>query len=132
MNAGDRLPQVTFRTRIRDASQPGPNPFRWQEVTTQECFGGKRTILFAVAGFFLFRTLQRKRRAQEAALSDQDQDRVRKLLNDENDLKARDDDYDHDKYGNRHEFEPEFRGPVKDRGCTDILCLLLFMQLLNS
>lgn len=39
-------------------------------------------------------------------------------------------DYDEAKYGKRHDFEPDFRGPVKDRGCTDILCLLLFIVFL--
>ena len=44
-------------------------------------------ILFAVAGFFLFRTLQKKRRAQEAALSDQDRERLRRLLDDDSETK---------------------------------------------
>ncbi len=31
------------------------------------------------------------------------------------------------KYGKKREFEPEFRGPIKDRSCTDVLCFLLFV-----
>ncbi len=26
-----RVPDVTFKTRVRDASIDGPNPFRWQD-----------------------------------------------------------------------------------------------------
>ena len=29
MKVGDKLPQVTFQTRVRDESVGGPNPFRW-------------------------------------------------------------------------------------------------------
>ena len=39
-------------------------------------------ILFAVAGFFLSRTLMQKRRARETSISKQDQERVRELLQD--------------------------------------------------
>ncbi|KAF2353312.1 Choline transporter-like [Trinorchestia longiramus] len=34
------------------------------------------------------------------------------------------------KYGSPHTFDPDFRGPVKSRSCTDILCLLLFVVFL--
>lgn len=52
----------------------------------------------------------------------------------ENELKNEEDEDDYDvvKYGKRHEFEPEFRGPVKDRGCTDVLCLILFLVFLGG
>ena len=53
MEAGFRLPQVTFRTRVRDDSLPGPNPFRWLPVTTEDLFAGRRAVLFAVAGAFM-------------------------------------------------------------------------------
>ena len=39
-------------------------------------------ILFAVAGFFLYRTLVKKKRARESTLSDQDQARLQALLRD--------------------------------------------------
>ena len=47
-----RLPEVTFKTRIRDEAVGGPNPFRWQDVTTDQLFGGKRAILVALPGAF--------------------------------------------------------------------------------
>ncbi len=48
----DRVPDVVFKTRVRDESVEGPNPFRWQDRTTQEIFGGKRIVLFALPGAF--------------------------------------------------------------------------------
>jgi peroxiredoxin len=48
----DRVPDVVFKTRVRDESVPGPNPYRWQDRTTQEIFGGKRVVLFALPGAF--------------------------------------------------------------------------------
>ena len=47
-----RVPNVTFKTRIRDESVEGPNPFRWQDMTTQEIFGGKRVVVFSLPGAF--------------------------------------------------------------------------------
>lgn len=48
----DKVPDVVFKTRVRDESVGGPNPFRWQDRTTQEIFGGKRVVLFALPGAF--------------------------------------------------------------------------------
>jgi peroxiredoxin len=48
----ERVPNVVFKTRVRDESVPGPNPYRWQDRTTQEIFGGKRIVLFALPGAF--------------------------------------------------------------------------------
>jgi peroxiredoxin len=48
----ERVPNVVFRTRVRDESVGGENPFRWQDLTTQEIFGGKRVVLFALPGAF--------------------------------------------------------------------------------
>ena len=52
MLPGSRLPSVTFRTRVRDESIAGPNPYRWQDMTTEDYFGGKRVVLFALPGAF--------------------------------------------------------------------------------
>jgi thioredoxin-dependent peroxiredoxin len=48
----DKVPNVVFRTRVRDESVEGPNPFRWQDVTTEEIFAGKRIVLFSLPGAF--------------------------------------------------------------------------------
>jgi thioredoxin-dependent peroxiredoxin len=47
-----KVPDVVFKTRVRDESVSGPNPFRWQDRTTKEIFGGKRVVLFALPGAF--------------------------------------------------------------------------------
>lgn len=52
MHVGVKLPNVTFKTRVRDESIGGDNPFRWQDMTTDDYFAGKRTVLFSLPGAF--------------------------------------------------------------------------------
>ena len=52
MKPGIALPEVTFRTRVRDEAIGGPNPFRWQDMTTADYFKGKRVVLFSLPGAF--------------------------------------------------------------------------------
>lgn len=52
MKTGTRLPEVTFHTRVRDEAVGGPNPYRWQDMTTDDYFQGKRVILFSLPGAF--------------------------------------------------------------------------------
>lgn len=49
---GQRVPEVTLKTRVRDESVGGPNPFRWQDLETGELFGKGRHIVFALPGAF--------------------------------------------------------------------------------
>lgn len=49
---GQILPNVTFKTRVRDESVGGQNPYRWQDRTTADYFKGKRVILFSLPGAF--------------------------------------------------------------------------------
>ena len=49
---GRELPDVTFKTRVRDESVEGPNPYRWEEKTTADYFAGRRVILFSLPGAF--------------------------------------------------------------------------------
>lgn len=46
------VPSVVFKTRVRDESIGGPNPFRWQDRTTEELFAGKRVVVFSLPGAF--------------------------------------------------------------------------------
>ena len=39
-----RVPDVVFKTRVRDESIGGENPFRWQDMTTDDYFAGKRVL----------------------------------------------------------------------------------------
>ncbi len=52
MTVIERVPDVTFKTRVRDESVAGPNPYRWQDKTTQEIFGGKKIVIFSLPGAF--------------------------------------------------------------------------------
>jgi peroxiredoxin len=52
MKTGYRIPDVTFRTRVRDDAIEGPNPFRWQDMSTADYFAGKRVVLFSLPGAF--------------------------------------------------------------------------------
>ena len=52
MQTGAKLPQVVFKTRVRDEAVGGPNPFRWQDMTSDDYFKGKRVILFSLPGAF--------------------------------------------------------------------------------
>ncbi|REL32130.1 peroxiredoxin [Thalassotalea euphylliae] len=46
------VPQVTFKTRVRDEAVGGENPFRWQDVTTDDIFAGKNVVIFSLPGAF--------------------------------------------------------------------------------
>jgi peroxiredoxin len=46
------VPAVVFKTRVRDESIEGPNPYKWEEKTSYDYFGGKRVILFSLPGAF--------------------------------------------------------------------------------
>ena len=52
MQQGIKLPHVIFKTRVRDDSIDGPNPFRWQDMSTDQYFKGKRVVVFSLPGAF--------------------------------------------------------------------------------
>ncbi len=47
-----KVPEIVFKTRVRDESIDGDNPFRWQDVSTNDIFKGKKVVLFALPGAF--------------------------------------------------------------------------------
>ncbi|MBS3170189.1 peroxiredoxin [Candidatus Woesearchaeota archaeon] len=47
-----KVPNIVFKTRVRDESIPGPNPFRWQDISSEEIFKGKKVVVFALPGAF--------------------------------------------------------------------------------
>lgn len=49
---GRTLPDVTLKTRVRDDSIEGPNPFRWQDVNVRDLGKGKRIVIFSLPGAF--------------------------------------------------------------------------------
>ncbi len=46
------VPNVTFKTRVRNDAIEGPNPFEWKDLSSDEIFKGKRVVLFALPGAF--------------------------------------------------------------------------------
>ena len=46
------VPNVTFKTRVRNEALGGPNPFEWKDLTTDELFAGKRVVVFSLPGAF--------------------------------------------------------------------------------
>ena len=47
-----QIPDVTLKTRVRDETVEGPNPFRWQDLDVRSEFAGKKVIVFSLPGAF--------------------------------------------------------------------------------
>jgi len=46
------VPHALFHTRVRNNELDGPNPFEWQDRTSDDIFKGKRVVLFSLPGAF--------------------------------------------------------------------------------
>ena len=46
------VPEIVFKTRVRDESIGGDNPFRWQDVSTDDIFKGKKIVVLALPGAY--------------------------------------------------------------------------------
>jgi peroxiredoxin len=46
------IPDVIFKTRVRDESIGGENPFRWQDVSSDDIFKGKKIVVLGLPGAF--------------------------------------------------------------------------------
>lgn len=49
---GRHVPAVVFKTRVRDASIGGENPYRWQDLSSDAIFAGRRVAVFSLPGAF--------------------------------------------------------------------------------
>ena len=52
LKEGEHVPEVIFKTRVRDESIGGDNPYRWQDVSSNEIFAGKKVVVFGLPGAF--------------------------------------------------------------------------------
>jgi len=52
MSVLNRVPSALFKTRVRDESIGGDNPFRWQDRHSDELFANRRVIVFSLPGAF--------------------------------------------------------------------------------
>lgn len=46
------VPQIIFKTRVRDESIGGENPFRWQDVSSDDIFANRKIVIFSLPGAF--------------------------------------------------------------------------------
>lgn len=46
------VPSIIFKTRVRDDSINGSNPYKWEDKTSFDYFGGKRVLIFSLPGAF--------------------------------------------------------------------------------
>ena len=46
------VPDVIFKTRVRDETIEGDNPYKWKDKTSDEYFKGIKVILFSLPGAF--------------------------------------------------------------------------------
>lgn len=49
---GRTIPDVTLKTRMRDDSIGGSNPFRWQDLAIRDEFAGRKVVVFSLPGAF--------------------------------------------------------------------------------
>ncbi|MGC1270194.1 MAG: peroxiredoxin [Croceibacterium sp.] len=46
------IPDVTLKTRVRDGSLGGDNPFRWQDYVVRQEWAGRKVVVFSLPGAF--------------------------------------------------------------------------------
>lgn len=46
------IPDVTLKTRVRDESVGGDNPFRWQDYAVRQEWAGRKVVVFSLPGAF--------------------------------------------------------------------------------
>ena len=46
------VPNVVFKTRVRNEALGGTNPFEWKDLSSDEIFKGKNVVVFSLPGAF--------------------------------------------------------------------------------
>ncbi|MBL4756991.1 MAG: peroxiredoxin [Rhizobiales bacterium] len=52
MTFNSRIPDTTFKTRVRNDALGGDNPFEWRELSSTDVFANKKVVLFSLPGAF--------------------------------------------------------------------------------
>ncbi len=52
MTMVNKVPTVTFKTRVRNDALEGPNPFEWKDLSSDEIFKNNRVVVFSLPGAF--------------------------------------------------------------------------------
>jgi thioredoxin-dependent peroxiredoxin len=47
-----KVPQVIFKTRVRDENVEGDNKFKWQDINSSDIFDDKKVVVFGLPGAF--------------------------------------------------------------------------------
>jgi peroxiredoxin len=47
-----KVPEIVFKTRVRDETSVEDNPFVWKDVRSSEIFSGKRIVVFSLPGAY--------------------------------------------------------------------------------
>lgn len=47
-----RVPNATFKTRVRNDALDGDNPFEWKDLSSDDVFKGKKVVVFSLPGAF--------------------------------------------------------------------------------
>jgi peroxiredoxin len=48
----NHVPNVVFKTRVRNEALGGTNPFEWKDLSSDEIFKGKNVVVFSLPGAF--------------------------------------------------------------------------------
>jgi len=48
----NQVPDVIFKTRVRNEALGGSNPFEWKDLSSDDVFKGKNIVLFSLPGAF--------------------------------------------------------------------------------
>lgn len=48
----DRVPDVTFHTRVRNDALEGPNPYEWRDLSSQDVFDAQHVVVVGLPGAF--------------------------------------------------------------------------------
>ena len=49
---GKRIPETIFNVRVRDDSVGGDNPYKWENISSNDIFSGKTVLMFSLPGAF--------------------------------------------------------------------------------